>query len=201
LLTGISSTIIQHLKQQCSTRPKYVVAYFYFDFNTAAKQEVSTCVSSFVGQLCAQISTIPPYIIQAYGRCNKGNLQPGLNELIQMLTHVIKDLDNVFIVIDALAECPKDGERDQLLAAISEIKALSADNFHIFVTSRREPDIEEVVLPLVTVPAISLQGSYVDFDIQMHISHQLATDPKLKKWSTEVKEEIEDALTKGANGM
>jgi len=178
-----------------------VVAYFYFDFNTSAKQEVSTCVSSLVGQLCAQLSKLPSPVLQAYDRCNKGNLQPSLSELIQILVHVIEDLENVFIVIDALDECPKDGERDQLLVAISDIKAISAGNIHILVTSRREPDIEDAVLPLVTVPVIPLQGSYVDMDIQMHISHQLATDPKLKKWSIEVKEEIESALTKGANGM
>ena len=201
LLTSTSSTIIQHLTQECSTRPKDAVAYFYFDFNTAAKQEVSKCISSLVGQLCAQIGIIPSQIIKAYDRCNKGNSQPSLSDLIEMLIHVIEDFDNVFIVIDALDECPKDGERDQLLAAISDIKAISASNLHILVTSRREPDIEDAVLPLVSVPVIPLQGSYVNMDIQMHIAHQLATDPKLKKWSIEIKEEIESTLTKGANGM
>jgi len=118
-----------------------------------------------------------------------------------MLASFVDNFDDVSIVIDALDECPKDGERGELLDAISDIKSRLMDNFHTLVTSRREPDIEAVLLPLVTTPAISLQGSHVDMDIQAHISHQLATDPKLKKWSPEIKLEIEHALTTGANGM
>jgi hypothetical protein len=118
-----------------------------------------------------------------------------------MLASFVDDFDNAFIVIDALDECPKDGERSELLAALSDIKPRSMDNFHLLVTSRREPDIEATLSPLLTTPAISLQGSHVDLDIQSHISHQLATDPKLKKWSPDIKEEIEQALRAGANGM
>lgn len=177
------------------------MAYFYFDFNTAAKQQVSTCFSLLVGQLCSQVHVLPPYIRQVHSRCAKGNHQPSLTELIQMLTSFGDDFDDVFIVIDALDECPKDGERGELLDSISDIKSRLIDNFHMLVTSRREPDIEAVLLTLATTPAISLQGSHVDMDIQAHISHQLATDPKLKKWSPEIKHEIELALTTGANGM
>ena len=118
-----------------------------------------------------------------------------------MLASFGDDFDNVFIIIDAIDECPKNGERDELLAAISDIQSRSIDTFHILVTSRRESDIEAVLLPMVTTPAISLQGSHVDLDIQSHISHQLATDPKLKKWSPEIKDEIRHTLATGANGM
>jgi hypothetical protein len=38
-------------------------------------------------------------------------------------------------------------------------------------------------------------------EIKLHISSQLSTDPKLKKWPDEIKEEIESALISGANGM
>lgn len=199
--TILSSTIIQHLKQQSSVRPRDAVAYFYFDFNTATKQQVSTCFSSLVGQLCAQVRILPPLVRQVHSRCTKGNHQPSLLELIQMLASFMDDFDNLFIVIDALDECPKHGERGELLDAISDIKSRSIDNLHFLVTSRREPDIEEILLPLVTTPAISLKGSDLDMDIQLHISHQLATDPRLGGWSPDIKEEIEHALRAGANGM
>lgn len=118
-----------------------------------------------------------------------------------MFWKVVEELDHVFVVIDALDECPKNEGREQLLVVITDIHSRSLDNLHVMVTSRREPDIEEALLPLLKTPAISLQGSQVDLDIRLHISSQLSTDPKLKKWPDETKAEIESALTSGANGM
>lgn len=177
------------------------MAYFYFDFNTSAKLEVVACLASLVAQLYSHLSTFPPHIGQFYERCNLGKLRPSLDELTGILFEVIECLDHVFIVIDALDECPKDGERDLLLNILSNLKSRTLDNLHVLVTSRREPDIEECIVPLLTAQPISLQGSEVDWDIQSHISSVLATDPKLKKWSDEIKQEIETALTQGANGM
>jgi hypothetical protein len=177
------------------------VAYFYFDFNTTAKQEVTACLSSVVAQLYSHLTTFPPHIRQLYERCNHGKLRPGLEELTGMLCEVIQSLDHVFVVIDALDECPKGQERDSLLTVLSNLKSSSLYNLHILVTSRHEPDIEENLAPMLTSQPISLQGSGVDWDIRSHISSVLATDPKLKKWSDDVKQEIEAVLTMGANGM
>ena len=118
-----------------------------------------------------------------------------------MLFCIIEALGHVFIVVDALDECPQNGDREQLLAMISDMTSRSLDNLHVLVTSRREPDIEEALLSLLTVPAISLQGPQVDLDIKLHISSQLSADPRLKKWSKETKAKIENALTVKADGM
>jgi len=175
--------------------------YFYFDFKTIAKQEVSACMSSIVAQLCGKVSDLPEYVKQVYKRCNFGKLQGSVGDLEEMLFKLVNKLEQVFIIIDALDECPKNAEREQLLAAICSMKSKSLPNLHVLVTSRREPDIEEVLLPLLTSPAIPLQGSRVDMDIKIHISRQLETDTRLKKWAEEIKKEIEDTLMNGANGM
>jgi hypothetical protein len=200
-LTKTSSTIIEHLQQSYNKLPKHAVAYFYFDFNARAKQEVSACLSSIVAQLCTHIGTLPLHIKQSYERSSYGKLQPSLDELTGILFEVVESLNQAFIVIDALDECPKGGGRDLLLAVILDIKSRSLDNLHALVTSRREPDIEEYLTPLLTGPPIFLQGSEMNGDIQSHISSVLATDPKLKRWSNEIKQEIKDTLSKGANGM
>lgn len=56
-------------------------------------------------------------------------------------------------------------------------------------------------MPLLATEGIPIQGSHVDSDIKLHISSQLSTDPKLMKWPSEVKAQIEDTLTAGADGM
>lgn len=196
-----SSTIIQHLQTCYGASPTHAVAYFYFDFNNSAKQEVWACFSSIVAQLCAHISSLPPYIKQSYERSGHGKFQPSLGELIELLFDTMRNLSHVFIVIDAVDECPRETERDLLLNTLSHLKSKMLENLHVLVTSRRETDIEDILLPLLTVPAIALQRSEVDLDIKLHITNQLATDPKLKKWSREVQAEIEQTLMAGANGM
>lgn len=118
-----------------------------------------------------------------------------------MLFDVIIDLDNVFIILDALDECPKNEERARLLTTVSDIMLHSSGNLHVLVTSRRELDIEEALLPLLTCPAISVQGPELNQDIKIYISWQLATDAKLKKWPKSIKAEIESCLMTRANGM
>jgi len=201
-LTNIcSSTIIRHLQQISELQHNFAVVYFYFDFNTTAKQEMTACLSSIVAQLCTQLSTLPSHLSQFYERFNRGNLRPSLHELTVILCEAIQSLNHTFIVIDALDECPKGDERDSLFTVLSDIKSKSLQNLHVLVTSRREPDIESVLSPLLTSQSISLQCSGVDWDIEAHISSVLATDPKLQKWSNEIKQEIGTTLTKGANGM
>lgn len=138
---------------------------------------------------------------QIYEHCNHGALQPGLDELIGMLFTVTEGFQHAFVIIDALDECPKDSERVQLLKTISNLQTRSPSNVHVLVTSRRETDIEQALGSLSNILTVSLQGPQVDLDIHSHLAHQLATDPRLERWSKEVKAEIERTLMIGAKGM
>jgi ankyrin repeat domain-containing protein 50 len=197
----ISSTIIEHMKEHCNLEPGFALAYFYFDFSDTEKQEVSAFVSSLITQLCNQVVDIPQELDDLYKKCNNGRQKATMRELKTTLSRIIKDLEDVFIVVDALDECPKNGDRGELLEIITEIRAWSSSNMHLLVTSRLEPDIRETLTPLLTSQAISIQGAQVESDIKVHVVSQLAIDPRLKRWSSDIKTEIEKTLTAGANGM
>ena len=197
----ISSIVIQDLQLQCNSQPHTALAYFYFDFNTTAKQELSHCLSSILAQLCSQIKSLPDQVSKLHERYSRGKHQASVDEVKEMLFSAVESFADVFIVLDALDECSKNGEREQLLATLSEMMSQSCGNLHILVTSRREPDIEKGLVLLLTHPAISVHGSELDLDIKKYISWQLATDLRLKKWPAEIKAEIENSLTAGANGM
>ena len=193
--------MIEELQAKYSTLQRSAVTYFYFDFNTTAKQELASCLASIVVQLYIQTPDLAAHIKKSHARCSHGSQRPSLGELKELFSLVTQDLEETFIVLDALDECPKTGERELLLEALSDMLGESSGNVHLLLTSRREPDIEEVLLPLLTSPAVSLRGSELDLDIKLFISWQLATDSKLKKWSREIKAEVEAVLTAGANGM
>lgn len=108
----------------------------------------------------------------------------------------------VFIIIDALDECPNDNtERRDLCAVLKEMKAWATANLHTLVTSRREVDLVEALNPLSTIDPISIQGGVVKSDIRMFVQTELSNDLKLQKWPTNIRYEIEEALVKGAEGM
>ena len=188
------------MKEHCE-KPDVALAYFYFDFNDTEKQKVSNLVSSLLAQLCNKLDNLPEQLKELYKRCNDGQQKAAIRELGAMLSLTLKSLNDVFVVIDALDECPKDGERGDFLKLIREIKSWSLLNLHLLVTSRQELDIEEALTHLLTDKATPIQDSEVESDIKLYIASELATDPKLRKWSSDVKEEIENTLAAGANGM
>ena len=114
----------------------------------------------------------------------------------------MEEFSDVFIVVDALDECPeKNEEREELLSSVEELHSWSKRELHLLVTSRRLSDIEAVLDPILTTPAISIQNEQINVDIQLHIKSELAAISKKRKWSDDLKAEVEDALVKGANGM
>jgi hypothetical protein len=119
---AISSTIIEHLKEHCE-KSGSSLAYFYFDFNDTEKQKVSNLVSSLLTQLCHKLDNLPEQLKELYKRCNYGQQKAAIRDLGAMLSLTLKNLKDVFVVIDALDECPKDGEREDLLKLIGEIKS------------------------------------------------------------------------------
>lgn len=102
--------------------------------------------------------------------------------------------------MDALDECSLGSDRKAMLSLLEEISSWSLANVHILVTSRRERDIESVLLELSTA-IICIQTPGLDADIQSYIVHELATRPRLAKWPPDVKNEIENKLMSGAEGM
>jgi len=196
----ISSTIIEHLRSYCDPEPSLAVAYFYFDF--ISKQTVAECVSSLIKQLFVQEEVLPDSLKELYNKYG-GNHKASIFDLTNLLetfaTSRKGNLSDIFFVIDALDECLKDGQQD-LLKLIEEMKSWESSKIHLLLTSRPEQDIRDVVSPLTT-KAISIQGCHVDSDISLYVVSQLAADPKLKKWSPQMKAEIEGTLAKKANGM
>jgi len=182
------------------------VAYFYFDFNDVEKQNAVNCTSSLIAQLCSQVTDLPEKLREVYKRCDNGNQKATLHDLRGALALFAetKQLDSVFLILDALDECPKSGEQEfraELLELIVEVHDHSPSNIHLLVTSRPEQDIRDKLIPLLTSEAISIQGSHVDSDVKLYINTQLSTDPKLKVLKSELKTEVERALIAGADGM
>jgi hypothetical protein len=71
-------------------------------------------------------------------------------------------------------------------------------HIRLLATSRKELDIERALSPLTT--ELSLSNPYVDDDIRVYIKSRLL-EAKFSRWPESLKDEVENALVKGAKGM
>ena len=192
-----SSAVIEEVKALYSSNPTVAIAYFYFDFNDTEKQRHDRFTRSLVEQLAWQSVNALAFLDSVVSRKQNANEQPKQEELELTLQQMLGDFEETFIIIDALDECE---EREELILLLVKLKSWGGEKMHVLVTSRKERDIEEGLAPLLT-REIRLQSALVDKDICNYISERLRNDTKLRKWPTNVREEIERALIDGAQGM
>lgn len=159
-------------------------------------------LSSLLSQLCTALQNVPGSLKSLYAKCENGLEKASEQQLIVALLKCAGEYTSTYLVIDALDECPKDGdERKELLTTIGALHEQQHSNIKFFLTSRPEHDIKTSLLSLAGLTHISIQGSEVELDIALYIRNQIATDPKLVKWSDIVKVTIIKELASGAHGM
>jgi hypothetical protein len=192
----ISSTIIESLSKDHFQDSKANIAYFYFDFNDIQKQTVEGCLRSVLRHLSAR--ELPAIVEALHKQAQERQTQPSLDALTDTLKAVLQQAPLTFLVFDALDECK---EVKKLMEKIAEIKRWELPGVRILATSRREPDITKAMDVLAR--PICLETKLIDEDIKTFVKQSLRSDGPLERWSkdTKAKQEIEDALTTGSNGM
>ena len=183
------------------------MAYYYFDFRDTAKQDVRGLLSSLVVQLCAKSDLCYNILSSLYSKHDVGLHLPDNDAL----THCLKEMlglpgqPPIYIIIDALDECPdtlgRPSPREVVLNLIEDLVDLRLPNLRICITSRPEADIEEVLGP-VAFSSVSLHDEAGQKqDIIDYICSSVQSDRRMRKWRSEDRQLVIDALTQRADGM
>ncbi|KAH6680743.1 hypothetical protein B0J14DRAFT_696095 [Halenospora varia] len=162
---------------------------------STATQDLQTLCYSMLRYIIRQLSSSPlnPEISSLWNRHHKKGSNPSINELSETLIAILQDLQqDVFIVLDALDEYPQ-SDRKELLNVIDKLRA--DGKFHLLITSRKELDIQERIQPSATF-SIDIEQS-VKSDIKQFVQRVLAQDSELRRWDQDIKQRIEEKLTKG----
>ncbi|KAF4630221.1 hypothetical protein G7Y89_g7914 [Cudoniella acicularis] len=204
-----NASVIQHLRGSYEPNPENVVAFFYFSFTDGKKQDTVEMLSSIVKQLCCRRPDTPT-CVEALRQYKEKGQRSDLKTLASTLLAALHGFTHVHLVLDALDECPyESGARETLLCAIHLILEKKPDNLHLFLTSRREVDIEAGLKPLISIPPLntftvdinlSTVQDALDLDIGLHIDQKLNAEP-FRSWPNDVKEEAKTALIRNADGM
>jgi hypothetical protein len=206
LIIFVSSAIIEDIRAM-QKAGLASLAFFYFDFRDGRKTELRGLLSSFLVQLYHQSDSYFEILSNFYSEHDKGSRPPSDGELAGCLKGLLSlpRLAPVFLIVDALDECPKPSvvrsPRSEVLSLIKDLVETQNPNLRMFVTSRPELDIKDVINPF-NFRSISLhdEGGQKR-DIEDYIKSVINSRTKEARWKERHRKLALDALTNKSNGM
>jgi hypothetical protein len=175
--------------------------YFYLDSRDRAQQNAHGLLSSLLIQLCAQADHFYDTLSNLYSTDDDGS-QVNIQALAQCLEDMLRDPKQgpVYIVVDALDECPNlddsPSPRNQVLQTVKDLIDLRLPHLHFCVTSRPEPDIQEVFRPLKPYYVSLHDEDGHNEDIFRYIKSVVDSDSKMQEWQIDVKKLVINTLAK-----
>ncbi|ERF68520.1 hypothetical protein EPUS_05659 [Endocarpon pusillum Z07020] len=137
--TILTSTVIDHLEEQHKRR-RVAVAYVYCVYN-GAQQTAASLLGSLLKQLALQDNAIMDDIKSCQKQHVRCGTRPSLHEISALLRSQVRNFDEVFIIIDALDECPEaDQVRNNFLNGVRSL----LPHIQLMVTSRPIASIESM---------------------------------------------------------
>ncbi|KAE9379860.1 hypothetical protein N431DRAFT_121252 [Stipitochalara longipes BDJ] len=201
----LSALAIDWITKLYEDNPETAIAYWYFTFSDTTKQNISEMYRALIRQLLSRRPDTPE-AVKTLHRYQESGQDPSTVQLENTLATTIRGFSNVYIVIDALDECPiGNNQRERLLTSFSRLLEKTSQNLHMLWTSRSEPDIE-IAFNGLTHPStrinfdLASRQRHVNLGITRHIDNTLALEP-CKNWPEGLQAEVREALVKKADGM
>lgn len=197
--TVLSAMIIDYIKSRLDS--SVVVLEFFFDFTDTKKQTLDKLLRSLIAQLYSRCADSRKELDMLFADCENGRRQPPFESLSTTFINMLEWVQKIKIIIDALDECK---ERTDVLPWIENLARASRTKVRLFITSRREADIEAALhrwLPRKSM--VSINPDSVNCDIRAYVHDRLRKDPAFGRWYSKpnVQDEIEIELMQKANGM
>ena len=183
------------------------MAYYYFDFRDVKKQDRYGLLSSLASQLSAELDSCYEVLSLSYSDHASGTRKPTTITLTKCMMDMLSlpGQGPIYIVIDALDECPDvsgtPSAREEVLELIEELVGLELSIVHLCVASRPEIDIRRALEPLKPLQISLHDESGQKDDILEYIKSVVRSDRKMRRWRDEDKELIVEVLSEKSDGM
>ena len=218
----ISSLVIDYISALYELSSDTGVTFIYCNYKESRAS--AAYIRLAIKQICRRMKCLPHKLQEVYERHYSNASQPSIDELKIIFRTIALQFNSMFLVLDALDECTLD-QRADLCEFFSDVVE---SNFHgisrsktfsgsssgdrgpasrgivkLFVTSRKEPDIERAFLQK-SFPKIEIEAAKVDDDISVYTKAQIESrlkDGRLTLQNMTLKDTILTALTTKAEGM
>jgi hypothetical protein len=171
------------------------VSYIYCNYKAQADQNTTTLLAAILKQLVRNQPSIADPVTRLYDLHATCNTRPSLDEIFSALQSVLAIYSTVYVVIDALDECPdRDGTRSQLLAKLRDLQ--QRIDLHLMATSRLIPDI---VREFTGMPMLEVRAS--NADVQQFVAGQIYRLPKCIQRDDKLQGAVLDKIVEAVDGM
>ncbi|KAL8785730.1 MAG: hypothetical protein Q9213_003197 [Squamulea squamosa] len=176
---------------QCSVG----VAAIYCSFKQREAQTPQNLLAGACAQLVHDLSKqLPEPLMGLHESHDNLGTRPGWIEIYQLFQGIVKRLDTVFLIIDALDE----GSEEVRCVIVPKLGILPP-NVRVLVTTRQ---IEEIIDEFRGCPKLQIRA--IRYDLEKYILSRITSSKKLKRHvqgHPELEQEICDEVTSKANGM
>jgi hypothetical protein len=183
------SIIIHHLRAVFRTK-SVAVLFIFCNYKESTKQTIPYLVASLLRQISQHRDAASEDIRRLYTLHQRGGCFPSLDDVRTALASEIGTYSKVFVIVDALDECPEGETRESL---IKELRALAL-TVRLLVTSRDIPLIARHFCD-----AIRLEISADDQDVQEYIRGQIGQ--AARRPVRELRERVIAKVMEKAGGM
>ncbi|KAI9767661.1 MAG: hypothetical protein M1840_005532 [Geoglossum simile] len=193
--TILASVVVDYLERSFN-EDTVAIAYIYCSYKGQEDQTVVNLIASLLQQLVQRNPVISEKVISLYRSHTQRQSRPTLGEYSSLLQSEICRFSKVFIVIDALDECPEDkGVRESFLAEIHKLQP----SIYLFVTSRHISTIERM---FEEAAHVEIRAS--DKDVRMYLEGRIKREGRLARnvrADPSLKEKIIYTIVEKAKGM
>lgn len=192
--TMMAAIVIDHLLNTVQTAD-VGVAYLYCDYKRQAEHTTPKLLAAVLKQLVQDRPSIAQPLSGLYDhhQLRRTRLLP--KETLRALRSVLGNYSKVYVVIDALDECPeRDSNRSQLLELCRSLQEQT--DLRLMATSRHIPDI---VAEFKGMPQVEVHAS--NADVKRYVEGQIDRLAKCVQRDRDLQELVKERIVKAADGM
>lgn len=192
--TMMAAITVDHL-QKTVQAPAIGVAYLYCNYKRHEEQTISSLLAAMLKQLVQDRPLIAKPLSSLYDRHEIPRTRPSIEETLSALQSVLANYSRVYVVIDALDECPdRDGARSQLLKLCRSIQRQT--DLRLMVTSRH---ISDIVNKFKGMPQLEVRAS--NADVKRYVVGQIDRLPKCVQRDDDLQEFVQNKIVEAVDGM
>ena len=158
--------MLEHVTTERALHKDVGIGFAYYNYKSTEMRDASQIIAALIKQLCRKKDVVPPGFLKV----KQDAMDPSQLGNQESFITVASEFREVVVIIDALDECPKDA-RNGILGFLSGV-ANNLPCAKVFVTSRRERDIEEAFMKLKT-PIIEIEAGSVAADISSYVRSEV----------------------------
>ncbi|KAH7131267.1 hypothetical protein EDB81DRAFT_660081, partial [Dactylonectria macrodidyma] len=171
------------------------IAYLYCNYRRHDEAKAKRLLESLLKQLALGRSPIPKTIEILYEQHSASRTRPSLDELSKALSFVAETYSRVFIVIDALDECPEmDNNRTNFFNELFSLR--NKTGLNILATSRFIPDIEKRFQGCLSLEICASRD-----DVWNFLEEQMPQLPDFVNQDADIRREIKTKINDAVDGM